>query len=154
MLRLCSPRCHSALPHVAHCGGSCSLCWLHDSTSPICIRSCSICARTWFICSSTAASISAHVALGCSFLHCVIPSRSPMAALTCWICSLRCRRFFFSFMLSSLPLWLFLSSLPPPAFCAKIDPVGERLREQGRQSVRHECHRGEHPSTRREDEKR
>src|SRR2546421_9863778 len=120
MKRVCSPRAHSGLPHVAHLGRSSSGCWLQSSLSPICTRSWITCARNWFICSSTAASISAHVALGCSFLHWVIPSTSCSPALTCCICSLRCRLFFLAFMLSFLSV--FSSSLPPPAFLQKNEP--------------------------------
>src|SRR5258708_6377363 len=51
-------------------------------------RSSSSCARNGLICSSTAASISAHVAFGCSLRHWVIPSTSLRPALTRCICSL------------------------------------------------------------------
>ncbi len=35
-----------------------------------------------------------------------------------------------------------------------FDPVGEVFKQQEPQSVRHECHQAEYPSTKREDEKR
>src|SRR5437870_12857739 len=91
---------------------------LHSALSPICTTSWISCARNWFIRSSTAASISAHVAFGCSFRHCVIPSTSRSPLLTCCICSLRSRVFFFAFMLSSLS-WFFPCILPPPSLVQK-----------------------------------
>src|SRR5438270_8332193 len=120
MERLCSPRAESGSPQVAHFGRSPGGILRQSSLSPICTSSWSSWARTWFICSSTAASISAHVACGCSFLHWVIPSTSRSPALTCWICSLRCRLFFFAFMLSFLSV--FSCSLPPPPCLQKNEP--------------------------------
>src|SRR5258708_33691320 len=106
MKRVCSPRATNGLPHVAHFGRSPSGFWLPSSVSPICTTSWISWARNWLIRSSTAASISAHVALGCSLRHWVIPSTSRSPALTCCICSLRSRLFFLAFMLSSLS-WFF-----------------------------------------------
>ena len=60
--RVCFPRAHSGLPQVAHLGRSSSGTSLHSSLSPTCTTSWISCARTWLICSSIAASISAHVA--------------------------------------------------------------------------------------------
>src|SRR5205807_9011602 len=100
--RVCFPRAHSGLPQVAHLGRSSSGIALHSSLSPTCTTSWISCARTWLICLSISASISAHVAFGCSLRHCVIPSTSRNPALTCSICSLRCRVFFFAFILLSL----------------------------------------------------
>src|SRR5206468_12786014 len=96
--RVCFPRAHNGLPHVAHLGRSSSASSLQFSLSSICTTSWTSCARTCFSCSSIAASISAHVAFGCSFLHWLIPSISRSPALTCCICSLRCRVFFFAFI--------------------------------------------------------
>src|SRR5437588_6449625 len=120
MERLCSPRAQSGSPQVAHFGRSPDGIFRQSSLSPICTSSWISWARTWFICSSTAASISAHVACGCSFLHCVIPSTSRSPALTCCICSLRCRLFFFSFMLSSLS-WFFPVFYHLPPLCKKMN---------------------------------
>src|SRR5229473_6446402 len=89
MKRVCSPRANNGLPHVAHLGRSASGFWLHSSVSPSCTSSWISWARNWLICSSTAASISAHVACGCSFLHWVIPRTSRSPALTCCICPTR-----------------------------------------------------------------
>src|SRR5207245_2495829 len=76
-------------------------------------------ARNWLICSSTAASISAQVARGCALRHWVIPSTSRSPALTCCICSLRCRVFFLAFMLSSLSSFFpLVYHLPSP--CKKM----------------------------------
>src|SRR6266852_503333 len=108
--RVCSPRANNGLPHVAHFGRSSSGFWLHFSVSPICTTSWISCARNWFIRSSTAASISAHVAFGCSLRHWVIPNTSRNPALTCCICGLRSRLFFLAFMLSSLSWSFFLYS--------------------------------------------
>jgi hypothetical protein len=80
--RVCSPRPTKGLPHVAHFGRSSSSRWLHSSVSPMCTTSWISCARNWFIRSSTAASISAHVACGCSLRHWVIPRTSRNPALT------------------------------------------------------------------------
>src|SRR5205085_4400658 len=112
---------HSGSPQVAHCGRSSAGILLQSSLSPICTRSSSSWARTWCICSSTAASISAHVALGCSFLHSVIPSRSRSPALTCWICSTRLPFILLGFH-ALIPLSVFSSSLPPSAFLQKNEP--------------------------------
>src|SRR5437588_8349353 len=121
MERVCSPRAESDSPQVAHVGRSPEGIFRQSSLSPICTKSWSSWTRTWFICSSTAASISAHVAFGCSFRHWVIPSRSPSAALTCCICSLRCRLFFLAFMLSSLSPRFFLLVYHLPPFCQKMN---------------------------------
>src|SRR5713101_6971028 len=126
MKRVCSPRANNGLPHVAHLGRSASGFWLHSSVSPSCTSSWISWARNWLICSSTAASISAHVACGCSFLHCVIPSTSRSPALTCCICGLRSRLFFLVFMLSSLfpgffPVFYFF---PPVCKKMKRTPTG------------------------------
>src|SRR5438270_8373912 len=116
MKRVCSPRAHSGLPHVAHLGRSSGGFWLQSSPSPSSTRSWSTWARNWLICSSTAASISAHVARGCAFLHAVMPSTSRSPALTCCICSLRCRVFFLAFILSSLSSF-FLLVYHLPSLC-------------------------------------
>ncbi len=60
--RVCSPRAHSGSPQVAHLGRSAPGFWLQSSVSPIWTTSWINCARSWLIRSSTAASISAHVA--------------------------------------------------------------------------------------------
>src|SRR5260221_3131392 len=82
MKRVCSPRATKGLPHVAHLGRSSSGFWLPSSVPPICTTSWISCARNWLIRSSTAASISAHVACGCSLRHWVIPNTSRSPALT------------------------------------------------------------------------
>src|SRR5260221_53351 len=94
MKRVCSPRAESGLSQVAHLGPSSSGCWLHSSVSPLCTTSWINCARSWFIRSSTAASISAHVACGCSLRHSVIPSTPRIPSLTYCICGLHSRFFF------------------------------------------------------------
>src|SRR5439155_24279615 len=77
---------YSDLLHVAHLGRPSVGFWLQSSSSPSSTTSWISCARNWLICSSTIASISAHVACGCSFLHWVIPSTSCSPALTYCIC--------------------------------------------------------------------
>src|SRR5205085_10776579 len=109
---------HSGLPQVVHLGRSSGGFWLQSSASPICTTSWLNCARSWFICSSTSASVSAHVACGCSFPHCVIPSTSRSPALTCCICGLRSRLFFLPFILSPLSSSFFFYSTTS-LLCAK-----------------------------------
>src|SRR6266446_6685572 len=119
MKRVCSPRATNGLPHVAHFGRSSSGFWLHSSVSPICTSSWISCARNWLICSSTAASISAHVACGCSFLHWVIPSTSRSPALTCCICPTRLPCVLLGFHALVSLLLFFPCILPPPSCVQK-----------------------------------
>src|SRR5713226_10238811 len=120
MKRVCSPRANNGLPHVAHLGRSASGFWLHSSVSPSCTSSWISWARNWLICSSTAASISAHVACGCSFLHWVIPRTSRSPALTCCICPTRlpCVLLGFHALVSLLLFFLVFYHLPP--VCKKM----------------------------------
>src|SRR5436305_1389256 len=120
MERLCSPRAQSGSPQVAHLGRSPGGIFRQSSLSPICTSSWSSWARTWLICSSTTASISAHVACGCSFLHWVIPSTSRSPALTCCICSLRCRLLFLAFILCSRSSQFFPLVYHLPLVCKKM----------------------------------
>ena len=115
---MCSPRAHNGLSHVAHVGRSSGERSLQSSLCPMPTRSSSSCARNRWICSSTAASISAHIALGCSLRHWVIPSTSRRPALTRRICSLRALLFFLAFLLSFLSS-CFPCRLPPPASVQK-----------------------------------
>src|SRR5437868_11469559 len=121
MKRVCSPRAHSGLPHVAHLGRSSGGFWLQSSPSPSSTKSWSTCARNWLICSSTAASISAHIACGCSLRHWVIPSTSRSPALTWCICSTRLPFVLLGFH-ALVSLSSFSSSVPPPASVQKNEP--------------------------------
>src|SRR5258706_4631519 len=128
MERVCSPRAHNGLPHVAHVGRSSRGRSLQSSPCPILPKSSSSCARNGLICASTAASISAQVACGCSLRHWLIPSTSLSPALTCCICSLRRRLFFLAFMLSFLSSFFLLVYHLPPCKKMKRTPIQHALR--------------------------
>src|SRR5437868_10371547 len=127
MKRVCSPRAHSGLPHVAHLGRSSGGFWLQSSPSPSSTKSWSTCARNWLICSSTAASISAHVACGCSLRHWVIPSTSRSPALTCCICSTRLPFVLLGFHALASLLIVFPVFYHLPPWCKKMKRTPSRI---------------------------
>jgi len=100
-------------------GRSSSGFWLHCSVSPICTTSWITCARSWLIRSSTAASISTHVADLLLFPPLGHPQHvSQACAHEARIWELRSRLFFLAFMLFPLS-WSFFLYSTTSLLCAK-----------------------------------
>src|SRR6266699_1785281 len=151
--RVCSPRAHSGLPHVVYLGRSASGFWLHPSVSPYLHH-----LLDYLRPQLVHLLIHRRFDLGPRCMRVLFPPwRHPQdvsqsCAHEARIWGLRSPLFFLAFMLSFLS-WSFFPYFITSLLCAKKDPVGERLSEQEQQSVRHEYHRAEYASTKREGEK-